>query len=180
MPLGGSYRASAVTCHPALAYRARPRNSIGLFASFEPWLCSCPDPEDDRASTREQREQVLGLIAEGVSRRAVAQEVFGDERLRGRVDRIVREARLGGGGLNVEQVLEQLVDSAPDSVDAEEAAPNLEDLVTRYAHELRRRLDDPEERVSAGELLSFARLELWVENKKRVEEANRLTREQGV
>ena len=110
----------------------------------------------------------------------MAQEVFGDERLRGRVDRIVREARLGGGGLNVEQVLEQLVDSAPDSVDAEEAAPNLEDLVTRYAHELRRRLDDPEERVSAGELLSFARLELWVENKKRVEEANRLTREQGV
>jgi hypothetical protein len=31
--------------------------------------------------------------------------------------------------------------------------------------------------VSAGELLGFARLELWIENKRRVERLNRLTRE---
>jgi hypothetical protein len=42
------------------------------------------------ASTPEQRERVLCLVEDGLSRRAAAREVFGDERSCGRVDRIVR------------------------------------------------------------------------------------------
>jgi hypothetical protein len=129
------------------------------------------------ASTRKQREEVLRLVSEGTSRRAVAQRVFGDERLRGRVDRIVRDAELGGRRSQVDQVLERLAQSPPDAADADEGAPTLEDLVAHYARQLRRRLSDPEERVSAGELLTFAKLELWLENKHRVERLNRLTRE---
>jgi hypothetical protein len=139
-----------------------------------------PQPGRRSASTREQREQVLRLIAEGVSQRAVAREVFGHERFRGRVDRIVREARLARGRSDVEQMLERLVESTPDTTGADDGSPSLEDLVARYARQLRRRLDDSEERVSAGELLAFARLELFLENKHRVKELNRLTREQGV
>jgi hypothetical protein len=131
------------------------------------------------ASTREQREQVLALVAEGESRRSVAQRVFGNERLRGRVDRIVRESQRAGSRSEVERMLERLAESPPDAAGTDDGTPTLEDLFTGYARELRRRLDDPEERVSAGELLAFARLELWLENKHRVEELNRLTREKG-
>jgi hypothetical protein len=129
------------------------------------------------ASTRKQREEVLRLVSEGTSRRAVAQRVFGDERLRGRVDRIVRDAELGGRRSQVDQVLERLVEVPPDAADVDEGAPTLEELVARYARQLRQRLDDSAERVSAGELLTFAKLELWLENKHRVERLNRLTRE---
>jgi hypothetical protein len=131
------------------------------------------------ASTREQREQVLRLVAEGESRRSVAREVFGDERLRGRVDRIVREADLGGNGPRIEEMLERLDEPPTDTTHVNDERPSLEDLAARYAHQLRQRLDDPKERVSAGELLAFARLELWIENKRRVEKLNELTRERG-
>jgi hypothetical protein len=138
-----------------------------------------PKPGRRLASTREQREQVLRLIAEGVSRRAAAREVFGDERLRGRVDRIVREAELSGSRPDVEQVLARLVESPPEGAGADEATPSLEDLFAHYARQLRRRLEDPEERVSAGELLGFAKLELWLENRRSFERVSRLTREPG-
>jgi hypothetical protein len=117
------------------------------------------------------------LVAEGISRRAVAREVFGDERLRGRVDRIVHEAELSGSRSEIEAVLERLGEPPTDMAEGEEDRPSLEDLAARYGRRLKRRLEDPEERVSAGELLGFARLELWIENKRRVEELNRLTRE---
>jgi hypothetical protein len=136
-----------------------------------------PKPGRRLASTREQRDQVLRLVAEGVSRRAVAREVFGDERLRGRVDRIVREAELGGRNVEIEEILDRLGELPMDTADEYEDRPSLGDLAVRYARQLRRRLDDPKERVSAGELLAFARLELWIENKHQVERLNRLTRE---
>jgi hypothetical protein len=129
------------------------------------------------ASTRKQREEVLRLVSEGTSRRAVAQRVFGNERLRGRVDRIVNEARLGGRRSEAEKMAERLVESPPDAAGAHEDTPTLDDLVAHYTRQLQQRLDDPEERVSAGELLTFAKLELWLENKHRVERLNRLTRE---
>ena len=47
----------------------------------------------------------------------------------------------------------------------------------RYAFSLKRRLDDPDERVTAGELEAFARLEYRVENKRRLERLNELTRD---
>jgi hypothetical protein len=124
------------------------------------------------SSTPEQREQVLRLVAQGVSRRAVAREVFGDERLRGRVDRIIRESEPRG-----EDMLERLAASQPDTSSVGAERPTLEDLAARYARQLRRRLDDSKDWVSAGELLSFGRLELFLENKRLVEEANQLTRE---
>jgi hypothetical protein len=136
-----------------------------------------PRPGRRLASTREQREQVLRLIAEGMSRRAVAREVFGNERLRGRVDRIIHEAELGGSDVEIEKVLDRLGELPMETADKNQDRPSLEDLSARYARQLRRRLDDPKERVSAGELLAFARLELWIENKHRVERLNRLTRE---
>jgi hypothetical protein len=129
------------------------------------------------SSTPEQREQVLRLVAQGVSRRAVAREVFGDERLRGRVDRIIRESEPRGGRFEIEYMLERLAASQPDSSSVGEERPTLEDLAARYARQLRRRLDDSKDWVSAGELLAFGRLELFLENERLVEEANRLTRE---
>jgi hypothetical protein len=129
------------------------------------------------ASTRKQREEVLRLVSEGTSRRAVAQRVFGNERLRGRVDRIVNEARLGSRRSEAEKMAERLVESPPDAAGADEDTPTLDDLVAHYARQLQQRLDDPAERVSAGELLTFAKLELLLENKHRVERLNRLTRE---
>lgn len=41
--------------------------------------------------TREQRELVLALRKEKRTQRAIAKEVFGHERYRGRVERILRE-----------------------------------------------------------------------------------------
>lgn len=107
----------------------------------------------------------------------MAREVFGDERLRGRVDRIVRDAELGGSHVEIEEILDRLDELPMDTADENEDRPSLGDLAARYARQLRRRLDDPKERVSAGELLAFARLELWIENKHRVERLSRLTRE---
>jgi hypothetical protein len=40
--------------------------------------------------SREQRERVIALAEEGASQREIAEVVFGDERFRGRVERILR------------------------------------------------------------------------------------------
>jgi hypothetical protein len=129
------------------------------------------------ASTPEQREQVLRLVEDGLSRRAVAREVFGDERLHGRVDRIVRGAELSTECSDFGKLLERLGEAPTDKPEANLNRPSLEDLVARYALRLQRRLDDLEDWVSAGELLAFARLNLWLENDRRIEQANRLTRD---
>lgn len=51
----------------------------------EGWM---PGPQPK--TTREQRKRVLELVDAGRSYSAVAAEAFGDERYRGRVERIVR------------------------------------------------------------------------------------------
>ena len=48
----------------------------------------------------------------GESRRAVAHGVFGDERLKGRVDRIVREDALGGRRGDVQRLLNTIAHEA--------------------------------------------------------------------
>ena len=47
------------------------------------------------AWTPEQREQVLALAAEGMTQRAISEQVFGDARYRGRVERILRDEAIG-------------------------------------------------------------------------------------
>jgi hypothetical protein len=42
-----------------------------------------------RRFTRAQRDRVLALAAEGASQREIAEQVFGDVRYRGRVERIL-------------------------------------------------------------------------------------------
>jgi hypothetical protein len=49
-------------------------------------------------STPAQRAEVLRLRSEGRTIRAIAEEVFGHERLRGRVERIVAPKRAAGSG----------------------------------------------------------------------------------
>ena len=125
--------------------------------------------------SRAQRQEVLRLVERGESRRSIAAKVFGDERLKGRVDRIVREAELGGARAEAERLVEGLLAEGPISDESE--LPTLEELFRRYAFSLKRRLEDPDERVTAGELEAFARLEYRVENKRRLERLNELTRE---
>jgi hypothetical protein len=83
------------------------------------------------------------LVAQGASRRAVADEVFGDERLRGRVDRIVREAELAGGRSRIDEMLGRLGEPPMETADGNGSRPSLEDLTAQYARQLRSRLDDP-------------------------------------
>jgi len=49
-------------------------------------------------STPAQRAEVLRLHAEGRTIRAIAEEVFGNERFRGRVERIIGPKRTSGSG----------------------------------------------------------------------------------
>src|SRR5205823_9895626 len=48
--------------------------------------------------TRAQREQVLELAAQGASQREIAEAVFGDTRLRGRVERILAAEAAASNG----------------------------------------------------------------------------------
>jgi hypothetical protein len=115
---------------------------------------------------------VLRLIGAGTSRRDTARRVFGDARLKGRVDRIIRE-----NGLEAARAALPRREPAWDLGSDEEDVPGIEELFESYGRALRHRLEDPDERVSASELLAFARLERWVENKRTVAELNALTRE---
>jgi hypothetical protein len=125
-----------------------------------------------RVATRAQREEVLRLVAEGTSRREAALRVFGDARLKGRVDRILRDHALDAarGALAPEELPSDLRQGSQD-------VPELEELFASYGRTLRRRLEDPDERVTASELLAFARLERWVENKRSLERINAITRD---
>jgi hypothetical protein len=112
------------------------------------------------ATTREQRARVVELVDAGVSQRAVAELVFGDRGLRGRVQRIlvaerVREAR---------------------EHDPEQRAPSAAELAERLARDVERRLGAGE-RVSPGDVLALSRLERVLENQRTVERLNALTRE---
>jgi hypothetical protein len=79
-----------MVAYPALASLARPRNSIGFVWLFEALWVVMSHRGRPAASTEEQRERVLELAAQGFSQRQIAEEVFGDVRLRARVERILR------------------------------------------------------------------------------------------
>ena len=131
-------------------------------------------------ATCAQREEVLRRVRAGESRRSVARAVFGEERLKGRVDRIIREAELGSRRAEAERLLAQLANEPAAQTEPDGDVPTLEELFPPYARALKRRLEDPDERVTAGELETFARLEYRLENKRRLERLNELTRKRPV
>ena len=114
----------------------------------------------------------------GETRRSVAKAVFGDEGLKGRVDRIVRDDALNGRRDDIERLLRTIRDTSedPNADSSDDDVPALEDLFPLYARALQRRLEDPQEWVTAGELETFARLEYRIENKRTVERLNRIAR----
>jgi hypothetical protein len=71
-------------------------------------------------TTIEQRRRVLALVGVGRSYSAVAAEVFGHERFRGRVERIVRRDPSGPRSLpSLDELLAQRPPVEPDEDDAE-------------------------------------------------------------
>jgi hypothetical protein len=155
--------------------RPRDRELDWLFDSFRAIVVRMAYTGRRRVATRVQRDEVLRLIGQGASRRDTARRVFGDDRLKGRVDRIIRENELetARGARRRPRTSERPLEAGADQGDI----PQLEELFESYARALRARLEDPDERVTAGELLAFARLEHWVENKRTLAELKALTRE---
>lgn len=127
-------------------------------------------------TTSEQRERVLALVDGGRSYTDVAAEVFGDPRLRGRVERIVRRDRSGGAALpSLEPLLSQLRLEEPENGKRVEAESWLEQLVPLFGAMLKRRLE-ADLPVSGRELLALANLEWRLENQRQIERLNAMTR----
>lgn len=68
-------------------------------------------------STRAQRKRVFELADAGLSQRAIAEEVFGDRRLKNRVLRLLRRRRRVGG-LEGDMVTLELTGELPPGADA--------------------------------------------------------------
>jgi hypothetical protein len=126
-------------------------------------------------ATAEQRERVLALIEGGFSYRAVAEEVFGEARYRGRVERIVRASREPSRRLGLGELRAQLEEELETGGSATSDSW-LEQLVPLYGRALKRRLDAGEP-VSGRELLALANLEARLETKRTIERLNALLRE---
>ena len=84
------------------------------------------------AWTREQRERVVALRKEKRTQRAIAKEVFGDERYRGRVERILREE---ANSASQSRRVRELTEDELAAFDVEDVAVARE-LVARYERSL--------------------------------------------
>lgn len=132
-------------------------------------------------TSAEQRERVLALVDAGRSYSAVADEVFGDASLRGRVERIVRRERQEGERLpRLERLLAELPGEDSQPAESRLAQPDswLEQLVPLYGATLKRRLE-ADLPVNGRELLALAQLEWRLENQRQVKRLNELTRGLG-
>jgi hypothetical protein len=116
----------------------------------------------------EERARILELAEKRVSQRKIAEEVLGDSRLRGRVERVLAEHRRSEAAPTFEP------EAGAQAEDAD--LPTLEQLVARYKRSLDKRLNDPSEKVTAQELEALARLELRVENMRQYQRIRALTR----
>lgn len=127
-------------------------------------------------TTAEQRERALELVKAGRSYSEVAAEVFGDERFRGRVERIVRRDRTEPPAFpSLEELLAQRP-TVPGDGDAQLSPESwLEELVPLYGAMLKRRLE-ADLPVSGRELLALAQLEWRLESQRSVKRLNELTR----
>jgi IS30 family transposase len=124
------------------------------------------------AATARERERVLALAEEGFSQRAIAERVFGDRMLRGRVERILQRDRSREASLDAE--VASLVDRLETLARELEQAdlPPLEELVLGYK---KRSLETAPESVRARELTALFNLELRLEQKRQFERARELT-----
>jgi FixJ family two-component response regulator len=128
------------------------------------------------AATARERERVLALAEEGFSQRAIAERVFGDRMLRGRVERILQRDRSREASLDAE--VASLVDRLETLARELEQAdlPPLEELVLGYKkRSLAQRLETAPESVRARELTALFNLELRLEQKRQFERARELT-----
>lgn len=101
--------------------------------------------------TREEREQVLALAADGLSQRTIADQVFGDERYRGRVERILRAQAMPRPQLDSElSANEGAIDDGFDALDVSVAR----ELVARFE----RSLAESEEVVPPAEIERLLRI----------------------
>jgi hypothetical protein len=129
-----------------------------------------------RASTPEQCLRVRVLAEEGFSKREIAERVYGDRRLYGRVERILkREGTISNGvDLNREELLARLETLAQELQEAD--LPDLDELTDLYKRRsLKKRLEETPEKVKASELAALFRLELQLENRRAYERIRRLT-----
>jgi hypothetical protein len=105
--------------------------------------------------TPEQREQVYALADQGVRQRAISKQVFGDERYRGRVERILRERDIARPLPSLE---EELAASAPlDEVGRELSALDVSGvraLVGRFE----RSLEESDEAPSLADIERLIRI----------------------
>jgi hypothetical protein len=94
--------------------------------------------------TPEQRDQAYALADEGMPQRAISKQVFGDERYRGRVERILRERHIARPAPSLE---DELAASVPlDEVGHELAAldvTGVRALLERFERSLREREEVP-------------------------------------
>jgi hypothetical protein len=109
------------------------------------------------AWTPEQREHVYDLADQGMPQRAIAKEVFGDERFRGRVERILGARHLVRPVPSLE---EEIAASAPlDAVGQQLAAldaSGVRTLVERYERSLEAS-DEPPSLADIERLLRIRR-----------------------
>lgn len=110
----------------------------------------------------------------------MAAEVFGQARLRGRVERIVQRDRQQGGERlpPLDGLLSELLAKKPEPDESrlDEVDSWLEKLVPLYGAMLRQRLETGLP-VNGRDILALAQLEWRLENQRQVQRLNDLTRE---
>jgi hypothetical protein len=115
-----------------------------------------------RVATDEECTRVRMLAAEGVSLRRIAEEVFGDRRLRGRVERILQATEMSrGSGVPVTEVMASL-----------ETLPTVRVALARYLA----RVAGGEVSPSVGEMVKLLDLERRLQALEALDEIKALTR----
>lgn len=129
------------------------------------------------ASTRGERLRVRVLAGEGFTQREIAERIFGDERFRGRVERILKQSREPEPSFeDANDLVAHLETLASELKDAD--LPDLEELLSLYKRRsLQKHLDQAPETVRVSELAALLRLEIRLEQRRQYKRARDLTRQ---
>jgi hypothetical protein len=129
-----------------------------------------------RASTPEQCLRVRVLAEEGFSKREIAERVYGDRRLYGRVERILKRARAAADDPTIEtgELIARLETLRAEL--KEEQIPDLDELVDLFARRsLQERLEREPDKVRVSELAALLKLQIRLENRRQYERIRKLT-----